>query len=74
VVLGAPLAGRSRVNCQGVHAPVEFAGKRLVDQAVTFEPGLPFEGLCHNIDAEMRLSARPMAGVPTVLVGLIDNA
>jgi hypothetical protein len=41
---------------------------------VTFEPGLPFEGLCHNIDAEMRLSARPMAGVPTVLVGLIDNA
>ena len=72
-VLVALLARRDRVNCEGVHATLEFAGERLVDQAMAFEPRLALKDLRHNINAEMRLSAGSMAGMPPMLFGFIDN-
>lgn len=72
-VLVALLPGRDCVNCEGVHATLELARERLVDQAVTFEPRLALEDLRHNINAEMRLSAGSMAGMPPMLFGFVDN-
>ena len=34
-----------------------------INHAMAFDPALPFEGLRHDIDPEMRLAARPVAGM-----------
>jgi hypothetical protein len=57
-----------------VDAALEFASERRIDHAMTLDPALPPEGLRHNIDPEMRLTARPMAGMAFVLVRFIDHA
>ena len=41
----------------------KFRGKRRIYHAMTFDPALPFEGGRYDIDPEMRLAARPVAGV-----------
>ena len=41
----------------------EFRRQYRINHAVTFDPGLPFERIRYNIDAEMRLAAGPVAGV-----------
>ena len=46
-----------------MHAACEFRGQRRIYHAVAIDPALPFEGLRHDIDAEVRLAARPMAGM-----------
>ena len=43
-----------------MHAARELPRQRRVDHAMTFDPGLPSEGLSHNIDAVMRLTFRPV--------------
>ena len=54
---------RLRVDRQRMHAAGEFRGQRRIYHAVTVDPALPFEGLRHDINAKVRLAARPMAGV-----------
>ena len=48
---------------QRVHGACEFRRQRRINHAVALDPALPFEGRRHNIDPEMRLAARPVAGV-----------
>ena len=43
--------------------PCEFRRQRRIDHAVAFDPALPFERRRHNINPEMRLAARPVAGM-----------
>ena len=68
------LTRRVGVDRERMHAAGEFAGKRRVDHAVALDPGLPPEGIRHNIDPEMRLPAGPMAGMAFMLMGLVDHA
>ena len=56
---------------EGVHAAGKLGRQRLVDHAVTFEPGLSFEGLRHDIDAVMSLPARPRPGMALVFLGFV---
>jgi hypothetical protein len=56
-----------------VDAPLELADKRFVDHAVACEPALPAEGLRHDIYPEVSLSARPVSGVPDVVVGFVHH-
>jgi hypothetical protein len=57
-----------------MHAAGQLARKRFVDEAVTLEPRLPLEGLGDDMNAKMRLSAWPMAGVTLVSIRFIDDA
>ena len=57
-----------------MHAAGKLARQRRVDHAMAFEPALPAKGLGHDIDAEVRFAARPMAGVAFVPVGFVFNA
>jgi hypothetical protein len=41
----------------------EFRRQRRINHAVAFDPALPFEGFRHNIQPEVRLAARPVAGM-----------
>src|ERR1700712_163212 len=52
-----------RLDRQRVDGALEFRLQRRIHHAVTFDPALPFEGRRHDIDPEMRLAARPVAGV-----------
>jgi hypothetical protein len=56
-------ARRPREDREGVDGAFEFAVKRRIYHAVAIDPALPFEGRRYNIDTEMRLTSRPMAGV-----------
>src|SRR5512139_2115589 len=55
---------RLRLDRERVHAAGEFRGERRIYHAMSVDPALPFEGGRHDIDAEVCLAARPMAGVP----------
>jgi hypothetical protein len=46
-----------------VHGAGQFRRQRGINHAVAFDPALPFERRRHDIDLEMRLAARPVAGV-----------
>ena len=56
-----------------MHPTREFDRERLVDHTVTLEAGLPFERSRHNMNSKMRLSASPMAGMASMLVGFVDH-
>ena len=43
--------------------PASSLDKRRIYHAMSLDPALPFEGLRYNIDPEMRLAARPVAGM-----------
>ena len=62
------------MNRKRMYAAAEFDGERLIDHAVALQSGLPLERLRHDIDAKMGLAARPMTGMPAVLIGFIDHA
>jgi hypothetical protein len=62
------------MDCECVDAAAQFRRECVVDQPVTFNPGLPFERLRHNINAEVRLASRSMASVSLVLSALIEHA
>ena len=54
---------RLRFYRQRMHGAGEFRRQRHIYHAVAFDPALPLERRRHNIDPEMRLAARPVAGV-----------
>ena len=56
-----------------MNAAREFGRKRLIYHAVTFQPGLSFEDVRHNINAEVSLSARPVPGMALMLVRFINH-
>jgi hypothetical protein len=56
-----------------VHAASEFARERFIDHAMALDSALSFEGACHDMDAEMALSARSVAGVSLVQMGIISH-
>ena len=60
---GPPLARRLRLDRQRVDGAGEFRRQHRIYHAVAFDPALPFEGRRHDIDPEMRLAARPVAGM-----------
>jgi hypothetical protein len=61
------------MDCQGMHAGGEFVRKNLINHAVALNPALAAERLCHDMDSEMGLAPRPMAGVADVPVGFVNN-
>jgi len=61
------------MNRQRMDAALQLGGKRRIDQAMPLDPGLSPEGLRHDINPEMRLTARPVACMALVLVRFIDN-
>ena len=56
-----------------MNAACEFGREQLINHAVTFEPGLSFEGIRHDINAEVSLSARPMPGMALMLMRFIQH-
>jgi hypothetical protein len=62
------------MDSERMDAAAQFCREHLIDQPVTLEPGLPFERLCHNIDAEVRFAPRPVTSVSLVLSALIEHA
>jgi hypothetical protein len=61
------------MNRKRVHGACEFVRKRRINQAVALDPALPFEGVGHDINTEMRLAAGPMAGMALVQVRFVLN-
>src|SRR5713226_5867507 len=71
--LGRPFPRGAGMDRERVHAAFELARQRLVYHSVALDPALSFECLGHDIDPEMGLAARPMPGMPEVLVRFIDH-
>jgi hypothetical protein len=51
----------------------KFRGQNRIYHAVALDPALPPEGLSHDIDSEMGLSAGPVAGMALMLVRLVGH-
>ena len=66
-------AGRAGVDRQRVDAAGKLARKCLVDHAVALDPALSAERLRHDMNPEMGLAARPVAGMALVLMRFIHN-
>ena len=64
---------RRGVDRERMHAAGKLGRERRVDHAVALEPALSAEGLRHDIDPEMGLAARPVAGMAGVLMGFVDH-
>ena len=58
---------------EGVHGAREFPRQCRINHAMTLDPGLPFEGWRHNIHPEMRLAARPVAGMALMQMGFVRD-
>lgn len=56
------------MDSESVHSARQFRRKRLIDHPVPLDAGLPFEGIRHNINAIVSLSAGPMPGMAFVLM------
>ena len=56
-----------------MNAAREFGRKRLIYHAVTFQPGLSFEDVRHDINTKVSLSARPVPGMALMLVRFINH-
>jgi hypothetical protein len=56
-----------------VHASLELIEKRFIDHAMTLDSGLSLEGICHDMDVEMSLAARPVARMPLMEMGIISH-
>jgi hypothetical protein len=61
--LSAGFPRRLRPDRQRVHGARQFLRQRCINHAVAFDSALPFEGGRYNIKSEMRLAARPVAGM-----------
>ena len=51
------------VDGKRVQRAVQFRREGRINHAVALDPALSFERLRYNINAEMRLAARPVAGM-----------
>ena len=56
-----------------VDAAFELGRERFIHHAMALDPALPLEGFRHNMYAEMGLATFPMAGVSSVMIGLIEH-
>jgi hypothetical protein len=56
---------------QRMDAARKLGREQLINHAVAFEPALPAERLRYNIHPEMGLAARPVPGVPRVVLRLV---
>jgi hypothetical protein len=65
------LVWRSGVDGKRVNAALEFVGQEIVDQAMADQAALPFEGIGHNIDSEVRFFSTLMPGMAGVLIGFV---
>jgi hypothetical protein len=54
------------MNGERMDAALQLVRERGVDHAVAFEPGLSPERLRYNIEPEVGLAARPVAGMSLV--------
>ena len=54
-----------------VHGTGKLVRKCRINHAMTLDAALPLEGLRYDIYPEMRLAARPVAGVPLMKMGLV---
>jgi len=52
---------------------LEFVGKRVVDHAMAGYPALPPECISHDIDPEVRFSARPVPGVAFMSMRFVEH-
>jgi hypothetical protein len=59
------------MNGKRVDAALELVRERRVDHAVAFEPGLSPEGPRYDIESEVRLAARPVAGMSHVQMRVV---
>jgi hypothetical protein len=59
------------MNGKGMNAALKLVGECRVDHAMAFKPGLSAKRLRYNIEAEVRLAARPMPGMSLVQVGFV---
>jgi hypothetical protein len=62
---------RRRVDGERMDAAGKLIGERRIDHTMALEPALSPKGRRYNIDSEMRLAARPVAGVTMVLMRFI---
>ena len=56
-----------------MHATGEFGCQRLINQPVTLDAGLSLEGVRHDMDPVVGLSARPVPGMALMLVRFINH-
>jgi len=56
-------ARRLRVDGKCMDGAGEFTCQCRINHAMAVDPALPFEGLRHDINPEMSLAARPVAGM-----------
>jgi hypothetical protein len=56
-----------------MHATRQFTRKCLVDHAVALDPALTAERFRHDMNPEMGLAARPVAGMALVLMRFINH-
>ncbi len=66
-------AGRGDMQRQRVNAAGQFVGERRVDHAMTLDAALAGEGPRHDMNAEMRLTAGPVAGMTLVAMGFVND-
>jgi hypothetical protein len=59
------------VNCERVHAALEFAGKRRVNHAMALEAALSVERRRHDIKSEMSFTAGPVPGMAYVAMRFV---
>ena len=65
------LAGREGLDGKRVHASLELVQERFIDHTVALESALSLEAICHDMDAEMTLPARPVPRMPLMQMGII---
>ena len=56
-----------------VDTRLELVGEGVVNHAMPRDPALPPERVSHNMNPEMRFSARPMSGVAFMLTGFVEH-
>jgi hypothetical protein len=61
------------VDRKRVHGTSELSRQCRIYHPMALDPALPFEGLRHNIHPEVRLAARPVAGVALMQMGFVLN-
>ena len=71
--LVSAFARRLGVDGKRVHAAGKFRRQRGINHAVPVDPALSAEGLRHNINAVVRFTFGPMAGVALVLLGFVHH-
>jgi hypothetical protein len=78
-MVAPPSSLRQRFTWRGsmygerVDTRFELVGEGVVNHAMARDPALPLERVSHNINPEMRFSARPMSGVTFMLMRFVEH-